>query len=277
MELSVRIGSDDFIALQDNLLKNIDDESPYEAEQILQRKIDFYRNNKQPDEAWEIIKNNPQIEDFRKELTKKLMEENNLQEAKKLIEEYIHNHLDKEWCLPSWHKLKLQVAQKENDIPEIRRISLKFIESSFDAENYNIYKSTFTKEEWTEKMEKLIKHYEKRYNSNWFNQSIAKLLQAEKQEKRLMEYIEKYLDVDVLEKYHTAFAASFPEKTLTLFRKAIDKYAESTGRTIYENIARLFTKMVQIEGGNLIVKEMISQYRIIYKNRSAMMEIMDRF
>ena len=78
-------------------------------------------------------------------------------------------------------------------------------------------------------------------------------------------------------KYHAAFAASFPKKTLDLFSKAIDKYAENTGRSIYENIVRLFTKMVKIEGGNIIVREMISQYRIIYKNRKAMMEIINRF
>jgi len=277
MELSVRIGSDDFIALQDNLLKDIDDKSSYEAKKILQRKIDFYRNNKQPEKAWEVVKNNLQIENFREELTKKLIEENNFQEAKKLINDYINNHLDKDWCLPPWYKLKLQIAQKENDISEIRTISLKFIETRFDAENYNIYKSTFTKEEWVEKVEILIKHYERRSKFNWFNSTIAQILQVEKQEERLLKYVEKYLDINIIEKYHTAFAVSFPEKTLALFRRAIDQYAENTGRTIYETIARLFEKMIKIKGGDIIVKEMISQYRIIYKSRRAMMEMLNRF
>jgi hypothetical protein len=35
--------------------------------------------------------------------------------------------------------------------------------------------------------------------------------------------------------------------------------------------------MVKISGGNELVKEMISQYRILYKNRKAMMEIMNKF
>ena len=92
-----------------------------------------------------------------------------------------------------------------------------------------------------------------------------------------MKYIEKHLHVDCLEKYYTTFADDFPEKTLTLFRQAIDCYAQNTGRTIYERIVSLFKKMVKIKGGNEVVREMITQYRTLYKNRTAMMEIINKF
>ena len=277
MKLSVAVGSDDFIALQDNLLKEITDKSSYEAERILEQKIDFYRENNQPDKADDVIKENLQIESFREKLTKKLIAENNLQEAKKLIKDFISKKENETGGLHSWHELQLQIAQKENNIPEIRLISYLFIEAGFNAEYYNIYKSTFAKEEWEAKAEKLINHYEKRLNTNWFNSSLAKVLQAEKQEERLLKYIEKYLSIGILEKYHTVFAASFPEKTLSMFRRAIDKYAQNTGREIYEQIVKLFGKMVKIEGGSEVVKDMISQYRIVYKNRRAMMEILNGF
>ena len=276
MKLSVAIGSDDFITLQDNLLKEIDDKSSYEAQKILDRKIDFYRNNKQPEKADDVIKNNLQIESFREELTRKFISENNLQEAKKLINDFISSKANETGNLYSWHELQLQISQKENDIPEIRHISYRFIESIFKAKYYNIYKSTFAKEEWQESVEKLIKHYEKKGNQ-WFNTSLANVLKAEKQEERLMKYIEKHLSIDILEEYHTSFAASFPKKTLSMFRQTIDKYAQSTGREIYEQIVKLFGKMVKIEGGSEVVKDMISRYRIIYKNRRAMMEIINEF
>jgi len=276
MDLSVATGLIDFITLQDNLLKEISDKSSYEAKTILRRKIDFYRNNNQPDKADEVIKNNLQIESFREELTKKLIAENKLQEAKKLINEFISKKADN-YNLNPWLKLKLQVAQKEKDTPEIRHISFQFIETGFKTEYYKIYQSTFAKEEWAEQVEKLIKQYGKRQNSNWFNASIADVLQAEKQDERLMNYIEKHLSVDILEEYHTAFSSSFPEKTLAMFRKAIDQHAQNTGREIYERIVQLFAKMVKIKGGNELVREMISQYRTIYKNRRAMMEIINRF
>jgi len=275
MKLSAMVGSDDFIALQDKLLKEISDKSSWDAQKILRRKIDFYRNNKQPEKAWDIIKENLQIESFREELTKKLIAEKQLREAKKLINDFISKNGNKD--VYSWNKLKLQIAQKENDIPEIRQVSFLFIESHFKTEYYNIYKSTFAKQEWIETVEKLIKHYEKNHKTNWFNSSIANVLRVEKQEERLMKYIEKYLSIDILEEYHTVFSSSFPEKTLALFRQTIDKYAQSTGRDIYERIASLFKKMVKIKGGSELVKEMISQYRVLYKNRKAMMEIINRF
>ena len=276
MDLSVAVVSDDFITLQDKLLQEIDNKSSYDARKILDRKIDYYRNNKQPDKAWEVIKNNLQIESFRKELTEKLIAENNLKEAKKLITDFISQKGSDNRNLHSWHILELQIAQKESNTSVIRRVSFSFIESGFNSEYYNIYKSTFTKEEWPERVEKLIKHYEKRYQVNWFNSSVAKVLKAEKQEEKLMKYVEKYLSVDILEEYYTAFSASFPEKTLALFRKALDEYAQNTGREIYAHIVKLFGKMAKIKGGDALVKEMISQYRVLYKNRKAMMEIINQ-
>ena len=276
MKLSLIVGSDDFILLQDKLLKEIKDKSSWEAEKILQGKIDFYINNKQPDKADEIIRENLQIESFREGLTKKLIAENKLQEAKKLINDFISEKGNENRHLHSWYELKLQIAKKENDIPEIQRISYKFMESYFDAKYYKIYKSTFAQEEWMEKVEELIQHYDKR-NNRWFNESIADILQAEKQEERLMKYVEKHLSVDNLEKYHTVFSSSFPEETLALFRKTIDHYAQSTGREIYERIANLFKKMAKIKGGSEVVREMITQYRVLYKNRRTMMEIINKF
>ena len=70
---------------------------------------------------------------------------------------------------------------------------------------------------------------------------------------------------------------TYSEKTLAMFRQVIDKYAQNTGREIYERIVKLFAKMVKINGGNEIVRDMISQYQVLYKNRKAMMEIINKF
>jgi hypothetical protein len=277
MKLSIMVGSDDFIALQDKLLQEITDKSSYNAEEILQRKINFYKSNKQPDKADEIVKENLQIQSFREKVTKQLIAENRLQEAKKLITDFISNKSNENRYLGSWYELKLQIAQKENDTPEIRSLSFRFIESYFKTEYYNIYKATFTTEEWAVAVEKLIKHYEKRHSTNWFNHHVADILRAEKQEERLMKYVEKYLHITNLEEYYAGFSSAFPEKTLALFYNTIDRYAQNTGREVYEHIAKLFEKMIKIKGGKELVGEMINQYKILYKNRRAMMEILDRF
>jgi hypothetical protein len=277
MKLSVLVGSDDFIALQDKLLQEEKDKSSWEAQKILNRKIEFYRNNGQQEKAWDVIKGNLQIDSFRKELTEKLITEKKYPEAKKLIDEIISKNNAENSHSGSWFELRLQIAQKENDIPVIRSTSLRFIESRFDEKYYKIYKSTFTKEDWPKEAERLIQNYEKQTKNNWFKASVADVLQAEKQAERLMNYIEKHLSVDNLEQYYSGFSSSFPEKTLEMFRQIVERFAQNTGREHYERIVDLFKKMVKIEGGRTLVKEMINQYRMLYKNRKAMMEIMLKF
>jgi len=274
LKLSVLVGSDDFIAVQDKLLHEISDKTSWEAQKILDRKIDFYRNNGQPDKAWDVIKGNLQIENFRKELTEKLIAEKRFQEAQKLIDDILSKNNAVNHHSGPWYELRLQIAQKENDTPVIRNTSLRFIESTFNAKYYKIYKSTFAKEDWPKEVEKLIDNYEKLVNYKWFKASVADVLLAEKHEERLMKYIEKHLTFDNLEQYHTGFSSSFPEKTLAMFRKIVEQFAQNTGRENYERIADLFKKMVKIEGGRAVVKEMIEQYRILYKSRRAMMEIL---
>ena len=63
-----------------------------------------------------------------------------------------------------------------------------------------------------------------------------------------------------------------------MFRKEIDQYAKvNLGREHYSKIVSLFKEMVKIKGGKEVVKSMIDQYNIIYKNRKAMMEILKSF
>jgi len=120
MKLSIKVDSNDFIILQDKLLQEVKDKSSWEAETILQRKIDFYRNNQQPDRAWAVIQGNLQIESFRKELAEQLIKENKLQEAKELISFGISENKNNSRNIAGWYELKLQVALKENNISNFR-------------------------------------------------------------------------------------------------------------------------------------------------------------
>lgn len=260
-----------FIEFQDQLLSEISDKKSNEARQVIQRKIDFYNTTAQPDKAWELIASNIQIEFYRKEWVEKKIAENKLNEAKKLIMDFLSTNNG--YHQFQWDELLLTIAQRENDIPAIRRISFSFIEKQFKTTYYQAYKSTYTTQKWLPEIEHLIRHYQE--NSRGFSSNIAELLLAENQTERLMDYVEKYLSIHALDMYHIHFPSS--EKTLILFRRAIDEYAQKNiGRTHYEYIARLFTKMNKIQGGNVVVDEMILNYKLLYKNRRAMIEILNR-
>ena len=278
LKLSACLGSNDFIILQDQLLKSLDDKNSSEARRILQRKVDFYQSSGQPDKARKVMEENLQIEIFRKQLTQELIAEKRFSEAKKLINEFISTQKDNFWGNTSWYDWKLQIAQEENDTPTIRSISYQYIEKEYRPEYVEIYKSTFSPEEWPDEREKLIRQYEKVISPKRFNASIADLLFAEKQDEKLLEYIKKRFSLDNLEKYHSCFSIAFPEKTLALYRQAIDVFVrDNKARSHYEYILSLFDQMVKIEGGKKTVKAMVTEYQATYKTRRVMIELFTDF
>jgi hypothetical protein len=274
MRVSAEIDPGAFIDLQYTLLNDIQDKSSFDAEKILRRIIEFYNRCQQPDKAWKCIEENIQITSFRKIVVEKKIEQNDFAAAKKLIRDFIDAAKKQNNYYPDrWDDYLLQIALKEEDVPAIRSISRSFIDERFQDHYYLIYKSAFTAAEWTEELENLLSHYGSK--KKFYDDSAADLLAAEGAAERLLLHIEKKLSMNGIEKYYRYFAAEFPEKTLALFRKAIDHYAaQNTGRSHYEHIAGLFKKMSKIPGGKAVIADMKSQYKIEYKNRRAMMEVL---
>jgi len=84
--------------------------------------------------------------------------------------------------------------------------------------------------------------------------------------------------MDNLERYYNVFATNFPEKTLEMFKKVLIPYANNnTGRSFYEHILSLLRKMSRIKGGKKAASDLAADFRIHYKNRKAMMEILSKF
>ena len=265
---------DEFIALQDRLLQNIRDKSSSEAQGIIERKIAFYRKNKQPETAWQLVSENLQIKSFRKQVIKQKIAEEKFAEAKKLIADFhSSSESDNNYYHREWDELALSIAQKEHDIPVIRKIAFAFIENYFEKEHYRIYKSSFKPTEWEKEVQNIIAHYEKK-GKNYSN-SVADVLVEEHDACGLKKYIEKHLTIERMEQYYAHFAADYPNETLDLFRKVINHYAEKNiGRNHYEYLARLFKKIGNIDGGKEMAKVMIAQYKIQYKGRRAMVEVL---
>ena len=265
-----------FIELQDSLLQNIQDKSSYEAQKIIERKISFYKKNKHPKIAWQLVCDNIQIESFRKQVVQQNIAEGKFTEAKKLIADIMDtNQLNKIYYQREWEDLALSIAQKENDVPVIRKIAFAFIENHIEREHYHIYKSSFESNEWEKEVNNIISNYEKK--GNGFSQSVADVLVEEHDASRLIMYIEKHLSIGRMDQYHTHFAQAYPKETLDLFRKVINQYAErNTGRDHYEYMVKLFKKIALIEGGKEMATTMIAQYKVQYKNRRAMVEIFNR-
>ena len=273
MRLGAKVDPGAFIALQEKLLGDVQDKSSYDAEKILEREIELYRSIGKPEKAWKLITKNIQISAFREEVVKAKIAEKDYTEAKRLIRQIIDGRQDDR--PDTWDELLLEIAQKEKDTPVIRKISFLFIKDHFEECHYRIYKAAFSKKEWQNELENLIRLYAA--NSRWYNNSVPELLAAENYAERLLAYIEQHLTVDTLVTYHKMLAAAFPAKTLALFRKAVDHYAEEhVGRSYYEHIAEVLRKMAKIAGGKAVVTEMVDHYKTRYKGRRAMIDVLNR-
>ena len=279
-KLSPKIKPEEFISLQDKLLAEIPDKKSYEAEKILKRKIQFYKDLGQAEKADEIIENNLQIESFCRQAVEKRIANKQYTEAKTLIQNYLLKYAT--YHHKYWDEYLLDIAQKENDTPTIRKITFDFISSRFNQKYYAIFRASFPAEEWTVELEKLIQHYEKTKSMTWLGQtrvylntSTADVLVAEKATERLLAYLEKSPAVEFVENYYQHISEQFPERTLSLLRKTLDMYATNNlGRDKYEYVKRTLEKMKKIKGGETVVNEMLTNYRTIYKNRRAMIEIL---
>jgi hypothetical protein len=277
MTLSARLNPEEFLVLQDKLLAEVEDKSSYQAEKILRRKLAVYQENRQTKKAWELIRSNIQIVSFREELVKKCIEKKKYGEAKKLIAGVKEGRkTERDGCRGTdrWDELLLEIAQKETDIPNTRKIAYRFIEDRFLEKYYRIYKSSFSAAEWPEAAKSLVKHY--RDKGNYFSNSAADLMAAEEDAEALLVYLEKYPSVSDLAAYYPVVAGKFPQRVLALFRMTIDAYAEQhTGRRSYGDTIRWLKTMTKIKGGGAVVADMVSQYRILYKNRRLMREMLD--
>ncbi|MDR1788713.1 MAG: SWIM zinc finger family protein [Treponema sp.] len=272
--LAPAVDPEGFLSLMDKQFAAVNDKSSWEAEKILNRKIALYRDTGRADAAWDLIKNNLQIGAFHEEWVEQLIAEKHFTEAKSLIREVIIPKDDDRsgYHNSNWEELLLKIAREEDDRSEIRRIVYKFIKNTFSDEYYRIYKAAFDPEEWPAEKERLAANYGKHRG---YDDSLAALYHAEGDMPALFNCIEKWPSLNLITKYHRALAAVFPEKTLALFRKAVDAYADSgTGRSYYEEIARLLKNIAALPGGEKAAREMIARYRLVYKNRRAMMEIL---
>lgn len=265
---------DRFLVLQQKFLEKTADSNLHDAETVTQRIITVYRNHGREKDATSLIETNIWIPRFRKQLVEQKIAGKDYIAAKQLINELL-NDTNKEiryneW---EWNVLLLQIARQENDIPAIRKLSFGFIENRFDADYYRIYKNTFDGQDWIIEQQQIIKHYEN--GNQYFKDAIADIFVIEKDPSNLIAYLEKYLSIGHLEKYYSHFVKENPEKTLQFFRKSIDHYAlVNTGRSHYENIVKWLRVMSKIGDGREIVKQMVANYLVLYKNRRAMIDIL---
>ena len=84
--------------------------------------------------------------------------------------------------------------------------------------------------------------------------------------------------LDYMIKYAHHLIQSYPDEMLAIYNSKIQKYAEqNVGRNYYGYIVQVLKKMLEFPKGKEMTNLLVADFRIRYKRRPAMMELLREF
>ncbi|MCM1083296.1 MAG: hypothetical protein NC428_07450 [Clostridium sp.] len=135
-----------------------------------------------------------------------------------------------------------------------------------DLELYKELKGQYTAEEWIVKREQIFKKLP-RYAH------VERLYKEEKLYDRLLEYALNCPGLHVLQEYESVLKKEYSEQILSKYHDEVNKMAFHTSdRKHYSILVSLLRRMQKMRGGSKIVKQIVEEWKVKYKNRPAMMD-----
>lgn len=155
-------------------------------------------------------------------------------------------------------------GNKEAYIKELWKLVL-----NYEAGNLALYKELkkqYTAEEWLIKREEIIKNLPTYAH-------VERLYKEEKLYDRLLEYVLASTGLYALQEYENVLKKEYPKQVLNKYANEINKMALHTGnRKHYASLVSLLRRMQKMNGGKKLVDEIVTEWKVKYRNRPAMMD-----
>lgn len=256
--------------------------SDYGIVRLIRTKVDYLLEKGNTEVAWKLIKENRRFTEFLKMMIEKAVKSKDYDSAIELCNDGIstakkENH---SWDGIYWKEILLDIYEKKKDIKKIREVSEElFFKTNDRMKYYKKLKTTYDLTDWAVKCEEIIDKIKGSSQSSIYTDAtlLAEIFIEENYKDRLLKLLEiNSTHIEFLDKYANHLKDDYPEKIIQLFEPAIKTFAMNTGRDFYNNVVRYLKKMKKISGGEEKVREIVGQFRIQYKNRHAMMEILNK-
>ncbi|MDF1546259.1 MAG: hypothetical protein P1P88_00465 [Bacteroidales bacterium] len=252
----------------------------YELKKYLQYKANLLKAEGNTEDAKKIIIDNLHISDFRQKIVDAKLEEGKTAEAIKLILEGIEiAKKDKHPGTESnWKEQLLTIYTAQKDTENIRKRALElYFENRYNFKYYRIYKATWVTTQWPNERAQIIKAIIKNsgnsYSVQKFNNNLANLYVEEKMVDKLYEMVEKYPMINILISYAKYLKDNYSPQLLKFFKSAVEWYLEqNTGRNAYRTAIDYLKEMKRLKDGDIMVSQMVDNFKIQYKNRPAMFD-----
>ena len=169
-------------------------------------------------------------------------------------------------------ELKKDIYKKQGNTKayreELKNLILFFNDTNID--DYIELRSHYNDKEWITERDSLIEQLA----PGCF---LCEILETEQLYGQLFDVILRSNNRDLLHQYTHVLNDEYPEKLIQLYREFVEKQAEFTGsRKHYYLIVEELRIMKSITGGDKVVDEIIKKWKIQYKNRSAMLDELNR-
>lgn len=253
--------------------------SGYRKTKYLKFKIQLLNNQGKAKEADQIIEENLHLSDFREMRITQALSQGKTEEAIDHIKKGI-TQAEKDNHAGIVHRLKdklLEIYEKQRYTNNIRTLSKElFLDNTNSIEYYRKYKATFTKEDWSEPCTEIIKKLSKPMKPNYwgraFRSDLVSVFIEEAMWNELFNEVKQSNDIRILENYYKYLATHFPNEMIPMYKHAILKFAENTGRDIYVTLVQYLKNMAKLNGGEPEAINLKNELLEKYKNRPAMKE-----
>ena len=282
MQINLSIQSaDKALELIDKLLEERKDS--YDLYQLVLRKVDMLLGQKEQEKADDTIRQYLYLSEIREMEVKKLMEREQYDDAVRLLDEGIELSEKEEYdgTTGKWLKLKLEIFERTNRTSEIiDTCRLLFISGRDQLEYYHKLKTMIPKEQWKVFLDEMMKEVPFNGYFSFDGNVEAEIYVEEKENERLFHLLSSagFGQLEALMRYAHHLKNSHSEQLIDMYISLLVDYAErNIGRKYYEHIARALLCMQKLNGGKVAVKQLVEDFKTIYKRRSAMMEELRRF
>ena len=213
----------------------------------------------------------PELRSIKDYLTESFIAKGNNEMAIKILEDLLKSGENTINDTERYHLKLKEIYKAQNDKKNYVR-ELWIILTELWITNIDFYlefKSLFDADEWADVREQLYSSMKNQY-------MLPEYFIEEKLYDRLVSYVVTNKNIYLIEKYESYLAEDYSEFILNEYTETLNEEAEHTAkRSTYQRWADRLRHMKTLKGGKECVMEIIENWRMLYKNRYAMMQELD--
>ena len=269
------------LELIDKLLEERKD--TYDLYQIVLRKVNLLTGLHEEQKAADTIRQYLYLTEIREMEVDKLIASCQYDEAIRLLNEGIEIAEKEEHIgtVDEWLKTKLRIYEMTHQTSDvINTCRLLFVSGRDRLEYYSKLKTLVPKEEWKSFLDTMMKETQFSKYFSFGENDEAEIYVREKDYERLFMLLlsVNYNQLKALMKYAHHLKNTHSEPLIAMYTSLLNDYAEQNlGRNHYEFVAQALLCAKKLNGGQEAVKRLVAEFRIKYKRRPAMMEVLARF